>query len=216
MSAEAEPRKKQRPEKEPTRKEPARKAALPKEKQDDSSTKPKPAQAPAQQAQAQAPAPAPAQEKKKNDSPPAVEQGRESKAPAEQQQLEHPGEAALKTVQEDISRILELMNFPSLVSIDFENGAVLCRITGEYEEEIIGPEGRTLDSLQYLVRKMTSRDLPDQMMIDLDAGNFRDAGLKNCAHWQWTGGKSEGGRQDPGHTGPEPLGTPGRPCHPSG
>ncbi|HHB75913.1 MAG TPA: RNA-binding protein, partial [Desulfobulbus sp.] len=40
-------------------------------------------------------------------------------------------------------------------------------------DELVGSEGRTLDSMQYLLRKMTSSRLPDRMMLSLDAGDFR-------------------------------------------
>ncbi|NOQ47314.1 MAG: KH domain-containing protein [Desulfobulbaceae bacterium] len=80
----------------------------------------------------------------------------------------------LESIRVDLSELLVLMGYPSEVSVTLENSSVQCRITGEHEEVLIGSEGRTLDSLQYLLRKMMSRCLPDRMMITLDAGNFRE------------------------------------------
>ncbi|MCI5120159.1 MAG: RNA-binding protein, partial [Candidatus Electrothrix sp. AUS4] len=43
-----------------------------------------------------------------------------------------------------------------------------------YEDELVGKEGRTLDSLQYLLRKITSRRLPERIMLSLDVGTYRE------------------------------------------
>ncbi len=85
-----------------------------------------------------------------------------------------PSDEVLESIKTDLSEILRLMGFESEVRVKVVNQVVLCDISGEHEESIVGPEGRSLDSLQYLVRKMASRRLPEKMMIDLDAGNFRE------------------------------------------
>ena len=83
-------------------------------------------------------------------------------------------EESLAVIQADLTRLLALMGLPSEVRTVFEDSTVLCTITGAHEEHIVGPEGRTLDSLQYLLRKMVSSHLPDRIMLALDAGNFRE------------------------------------------
>lgn len=88
--------------------------------------------------------------------------------------LEPPSEESLAAIQADLHRLLTLMGLPSKVHVVFEQNTVLCNISGVHEEHIIGPEGRTLDSLQYLLRKMVSRHLPDKVMLSLNAGNFRE------------------------------------------
>ena len=88
--------------------------------------------------------------------------------------MEPPSEEVLASVKSDLDQLLQLMGLPSETSIHFDSSAIQCQINGEHEEVIVGPEGRALDSLQYLLRKMTSRELPDRMMIDLNAGDFRD------------------------------------------
>lgn len=88
--------------------------------------------------------------------------------------LEPPTAEALEAIRSDLSRLLTLMGLPSEVSIQYEDNAVLCTIAGEHEEHIVGPEGRTLDSLQYLLRKMVAPHLPDRIMLALNAGNFRE------------------------------------------
>lgn len=88
--------------------------------------------------------------------------------------LEPPSAESLEAIRSDLSRLLSLMGLPSEVAIQYEDHAVLCTITGEHEEHIVGPEGRTLDSLQYLLRKMVAPHLPDRIMLALNAGNFRE------------------------------------------
>jgi spoIIIJ-associated protein len=88
--------------------------------------------------------------------------------------LEPPSEENIAAIKEDLSRLLTLMGLPSEVQVVFEQNAVQCNITGPYEEHLVGPEGRILDSLQYLLRKMVSRHLPDKIMLALNAGDFRE------------------------------------------
>ena len=84
-----------------------------------------------------------------------------------------PTEDVLIQVKTDICRLVELMGYPSEVTLKVEDTALRCHISGEHEDELVGSEGRTLDSMQYLLRKMMSSRLPDRMMLSLDAGDFR-------------------------------------------
>jgi len=84
-----------------------------------------------------------------------------------------PSEEILAVVQEEICQLLELMGYPATVSLKVEETTLNCHLSGENEEALVGSDGRTLDSLQYLIRKMMSRRLPDRMMLALDAGDFR-------------------------------------------
>jgi spoIIIJ-associated protein len=88
--------------------------------------------------------------------------------------LEPPSEESLALIQEDLHKLLSLMGLSSEVHVIFEQNTVLCNISGPHETHIVGPEGRTLDSLQYLLRKMVSRLLPDKIMLALNAGDFRE------------------------------------------
>ncbi|NOX80298.1 MAG: RNA-binding protein [Deltaproteobacteria bacterium] len=87
---------------------------------------------------------------------------------------EPPSEEVLASIRTDLDRILHLMDCVSEVEVKVEGNTVQCRIVGEHDETVLGPEGRTLDSLQYLLRKMTSSRLPEKMLLDIDAGNFRE------------------------------------------
>lgn len=101
---------------------------------------------------------------------PEREQKRKS-GPAEP--VEPPSEEVLAQIKEDICRMLDLMGYPFKVTLTIENETLQCHLSGEHEKALVGSDGRTLDSMQYLLRKMVSRRLPDRMMLALDAGNFR-------------------------------------------
>jgi len=85
-----------------------------------------------------------------------------------------PSREELAGVRADIKRLLELMGYPAEVHLEVEDGILQCRLSGAHEEALIGQDGRTLDSLQYLLRKMVSRWLPERMMLNLDVGDFRE------------------------------------------
>jgi len=105
---------------------------------------------------------------------PVVEEQEAEFEDLEEVPLEPPSDENLTLIQEDLHRLLNLMGLPSEVQVVFEQNTVQCNITGPHEAHIIGPEGRTLDSLQYLLRKMISRLLPDKIMLALNAGDFRE------------------------------------------
>ncbi len=151
---------------------PAReKKAAPKKKEEKAAAPKKEKEEPAEQPQEEK---IPAAAEKKEQKPQAKkEAGRGQKRKAVQEPVEPPSEEILALVQEDISRLLELMGCPSEVALTLEDSTLNCHLSGEYEEALIGTDGRTLDSLQYLLRKMMSRRLPDRMMLALDAGDFR-------------------------------------------
>ena len=94
--------------------------------------------------------------------------------PVAEEPEEPPSAEALDLIQADLSRLLDLMGLGSEVQVVFADNTVHCTITGPHEEQIVGPEGRTLDSLQYLLRKMASSHLPDRILLALNAGDFRE------------------------------------------
>ncbi len=85
-----------------------------------------------------------------------------------------PSQEALEAVQKDISTLLELMKCPSTVAVELENQTVVCKVGGEHQEILTGHDGRTLDSLQYLLRKITSNLLPDRTKLSLEVGDYRE------------------------------------------
>ncbi|MCI5165588.1 MAG: protein jag [Candidatus Electrothrix sp. GM3_4] len=127
--------------------------------------KPEPAREPARKNNAR---------KSENNAAPKAAPKTERRVEAELPSPEPPSDEVLGEIQEEITAMLSIMGFPSTVTVTLKNHTVACHISGEYEEELVGREGRTLDSLQYLLRKMTSRRLPDRIMLSLDVGTYRE------------------------------------------
>lgn len=80
----------------------------------------------------------------------------------------------LDEVKADLEKILELMGFPATIEVSNEANKIHAHIVAGYDEALIGPEGQTLDSIQYLMRKIISRRIDGKVMFSLDAGEFRD------------------------------------------
>lgn len=77
-------------------------------------------------------------------------------------------------VQQELSRLLQLMGLPSRVEIEAQGSSVRCHVIGDFEEDLTGQEGKTLDSLQYLLRKITARKITERLRIAIDVGDFRE------------------------------------------
>ena len=83
------------------------------------------------------------------------------------------GEDLLVDVKTDLARLLELMHYPSAVSVSSDREYVTALIQGQYVDEIVDQNGKILDSLQYLLRKMIGKKYSEKAIISLDAGDFR-------------------------------------------
>lgn len=81
----------------------------------------------------------------------------------------------LETIKARLAELLRLMGCPAQVTAtqDAAN-KVLVRIDEGDLATITGPEGQTLDGLQYLLRKIVSRVIPKKVVLSLDAGSFRE------------------------------------------
>jgi spoIIIJ-associated protein len=85
------------------------------------------------------------------------------------------GEELLADLKTDLERILEYMNYPSSVSVSSDKENVVAQIQGEFVNEIVEQNGKVLDSLQYVLRKISGKKYSEKVIISLDAGNFRAA-----------------------------------------
>lgn len=82
--------------------------------------------------------------------------------------------AEMEVIRQDVLRILELMGCSSPVTVEQgPNNKVLAHISGDLLEVLVGPEGQTLDALEYLMRKIITRKFPQKVLFALDAGQFR-------------------------------------------
>ena len=80
----------------------------------------------------------------------------------------------LEMIREELATILELMHCPSTIEVDDRDGTAHCRVSPEYEEILTSQEGKTLDSLQYLLRKIISKKIPGRVNLSIDVGNYRE------------------------------------------
>ncbi len=112
-------------------------------------------------------------EKKKTEKTQAIE--KTPKAAKEVRQDFVVDEDLLLDVKADLGRILELMNYPSEVSVSSDKENVTAQIKGKYVDEIVEQNGKILDSLQYLLRKIIGKKYHEKAIISLDAGDFRAA-----------------------------------------
>ena len=81
----------------------------------------------------------------------------------------------MEAIRADIAKILELMGCPSEISMEQDqNNKVHAKITGEFVDVLVGPEGQTLDGLQYVLRKIITRKFPQKVLFSLDAAGFRE------------------------------------------
>jgi spoIIIJ-associated protein len=98
-------------------------------------------------------------------------------APAERAPEKAPAvisQSQLNEIKTDLEKILELTGFPATVEVANEANKIHAQIAAGHDEALIGPEGQTLDSIQYLMRKIISRRIEGKVMFSLDAGDYRN------------------------------------------
>jgi len=85
---------------------------------------------------------------------------------------------SLEIVKAELLHIVELMGFPSTLEVETAGQSVTCTLRGDFEENLIGMDGKVLDSLQYLLRKIVSRKVPERLRISINVGDFREKRLE--------------------------------------
>lgn len=85
---------------------------------------------------------------------------------------------SLETIKTELLQLVELMGFPSTLEVETVGPSVACTLRGDFEENLIGPDGKVLDSLQYLLRKIVSRKVPERLRISINVGEFREKRLE--------------------------------------
>ena len=94
----------------------------------------------------------------------------------EETQVELPEEVP-KLIEEELTKLLTLMGYPSAVTISVKGSLVQCHVGEEHEAVLTGQEGKTLDSMQYLLRKIIARKVPHRLRLMVDVGNYREKRL---------------------------------------
>jgi len=110
---------------------------------------------------------------------PAVPKARAEQPAENDEQEEAVGDPVtpeeMEAIRADLARILDLMACSSEISISQDqNNKVHAKIAGDFVDILVGPEGQTLDSMQYVMRKIITRKFPQKVLFSLDAGGFRD------------------------------------------
>lgn len=86
---------------------------------------------------------------------------------------------SLDIVRTELLKIVELMGFPSTMDLEAKGLSVSCTLRGEFEENLAGVDGKVLDSLQYILRKVVSRKVVERLRITLNVGDFRERRLED-------------------------------------
>jgi spoIIIJ-associated protein len=66
------------------------------------------------------------------------------------------------------------MGCPSTVTVDAEDGTAHCKVSDDHQEVLTSQDGRVLDSLQYLLRKIISKKITGRIQLTIDVGDFRE------------------------------------------
>ena len=85
------------------------------------------------------------------------------------------GQAAVRDI---VNEMLRLMAMSSTVTSAANGLVVTCLITGPFEKELIGQDGRVIDSIQYLVRKIAARRCPEPLRVAVNVSDFRERRLE--------------------------------------
>ncbi|MEK6202116.1 MAG: Jag N-terminal domain-containing protein [Desulfobulbaceae bacterium] len=103
-----------------------------------------------------------------------VEDEDEDDSPLTPPSEETLSQESIDGVQQELTQLLQLMGLPSKVEIEAQGSSVRCHVIGDFEEDLTGQEGKTLDSLQYLLRKIIARKISERVRIAIDVGDFRE------------------------------------------
>lgn len=95
---------------------------------------------------------------------------------------EEVGEAsaeAAEIVRAELANLLDLMKIPVQIEVEIHGLTIRCIVRGENEEELTGQEGKILDSLQYLLRKIVAKRTSERLRIAVDVGEFRQRRIED-------------------------------------
>ena len=82
-------------------------------------------------------------------------------------------------IKETINKIMQLMNISVNLEVRRRENNIEIKIFSEHNPILIGREGRTLDSLQNIIRQIVSQEIGDKYKIILDIENYRDKKVSN-------------------------------------
>jgi len=81
---------------------------------------------------------------------------------------------SVELVRQQLEELLEHMGFPSEVTAELDGGTIRCKVGEEHEEALTAQEGKIIDSLQYILRKLAARKIEEKIRLSIDIGQFRE------------------------------------------
>lgn len=81
---------------------------------------------------------------------------------------------SVEVVRQQLEELLRHMGFPSEVTATLDGGTVRCKIGDEHEDALTGQDGKIVDSLQYLLRKLIVKKVEEKIRLSIDIGQFRE------------------------------------------
>lgn len=81
---------------------------------------------------------------------------------------------SVELVRQQLDELLKHMGFPSTVTAELDGGTVRCKVGEEHEEALTEQEGKIIDSLQYILRKLAARKVEEKIRLSIDIGQFRE------------------------------------------
>ena len=81
---------------------------------------------------------------------------------------------SIEVVRQQLEALLSHMGFPSEVTASLDGGTVRCKVGEEHEEPLTGQDGKIIDSLQYVLRKLVARKVEEKVRLSIDIGQYRE------------------------------------------
>ncbi len=85
------------------------------------------------------------------------------------------------TIRQVLSGLLGHLGCEADIDIGLAQGAVEIKIATSDEEFLIGPEGQTLDAVQYLLRKIVSSKYSEKIGLSIEVGNYKSSRRQELA-----------------------------------
>jgi spoIIIJ-associated protein len=105
---------------------------------------------------------------------PEVKEEKKKQQPAPRKAPVEITAESVELVRQQLEELLKLMTFPSEVTAELDNGTVRCQVGDEHEEALTGQDGKIIDSLQYILRKLVARKVEEKIRLSIDIGQFRE------------------------------------------
>ncbi len=103
-------------------------------------------------------------------------QRREAFVAEDEEKLLQPADIAW--MEKELLDIITLMGFTATVTTTLSGRNVDMALCSDEESALVGEDGRVLDSLQYLLRKIAGRKFARSIRINLDVGDYRNRRLE--------------------------------------